>query len=139
MRPWPYEFSSNIFLYYYFNTYSTLEISNSIFRNFNIDSYDVIPFYFHYYGSSYNSNSYNIIFDNVIFENMNGNYSENVYGLIYVNDHYNIRISDCTFTNNIGFVAMIQCSYSARILNFPFCDPNFEIAPNAYFLKIQNS
>ena len=93
---------------YYYNNYATLEITNSIFGNFEVDSDDTKVFNF-YYLPTYNSSGYDVEFDNVIFENMEAA-SNGSYGLIYVSDDFNIKFRNCKFRNNVGFVAMIHCN-----------------------------
>ena len=93
-------------LYYYYNNNATLRITNSIFRNFQVDISDSWVFNFYYMEGS--SSGYDVEFDHVIFENIKDAYA-NSYGLIYVADHYDIKISNCKFRNNTGFVAMIHC------------------------------
>ena len=102
-------------LYVSSNRYSnaTLDISNSIFRNYqiNVNRTKVFNFW-HVNSSCTRSNCYDTIFNNVIFENMQST-STSAHGLIYVSHDFNIKFSNCTFRNNIGFVAMIHCEYKS--------------------------
>ena len=46
----------------------------------------------------------NIFLTAVIFENLQ---SESVYGLIYINNGYDVVIDNCTFKNNLNFIGLI--------------------------------
>ena len=106
------KYLKNSILYYYSNNDTTLEVTNSIFANFQVES-DATKVFSFVSLSAYSSSGYDVEFDNVTFENMEGS-SNTSYGLIYVSDDFNVQFNNCKFRNNVGFVAMIHCNYGSN-------------------------
>ena len=89
------------FVYYSSNYYSTAIFSNSIYENYVLEQ-AAVGFYF-------DSEPYwsTIYFENVIFRDL---FSESAYGLIYIEDAFEVVIKNCTFTNNTDFVSLVHCA-----------------------------
>ena len=119
----------NGILFYDYNK-AKLDISNSVFQNFEIIHNFTKMFDFYRDSSSNYFNKY-IIFDNVLFENMKS-FNSNNYGLIYISDNFNITFNNCKFRNNVGFVAMIHCNDGSHC-NISIQDSTFYKNNNGYY------
>ena len=110
---------------------TTFNVTDSVFKNIRAGSNCVIRFGF----ENWEASTSTIIMENVTFVNITADASHDNYGLIYVQDQFNIQINNCEFLYNKQFTSLIFCgAYS--YCNVTIQDATFVDNDGGYYLGV---